>query len=261
MLTHMGSSRLTILPADAPEACGAPPHEPPKQLPPEEEAAIWEAIKKHAPEFPRIIPDTSVPDPEQDERLTQRVPTHNNRVLSVVSLARNTWSRADENLEQAKFMAGKYGADVLIRRMPDNHLFIYARPELNLRFDVLRSILRMQEEPLHRKYRARTPWDKLTWRYFDAKGLMINGEFGGKPSPYPPTLLPLDRIREWVRLIVNPNAFYRTRERECRRGVCTSHYLVKHDRCPYQALQLPQCQNIRMETWDAPNTMTGDEAA
>lgn len=159
--------------------------------------------------------------------------------------------------EMSKVARSSYGgkAAIVIQKKSSGNVSILTnprlRPPLHLR-DVARMI-RFSEQETKGKIVTRD-WRLLgaegkaegaeEWYYYPVLG--GEGLFNGShiDPNLPPTKLSLEKIKELVKIGINPLVFEPSRSQKCLAGTCTS---TRADPCPWYHWGLERCQKIRSE--------------
>lgn len=142
------------------------------------------------------------------------------------------------------------GMKVLIQKHSSGNVQIFtAKDEIPILDDVAR-ILRLSEQERLGKVLT-TDWTELAkggtvpgaeaWYYFREGNMLLNGS---RTRDNKPTTIPLDKIREAVKIGLSSELFHSSRFRDCKAGKCTSS---RRTPCPWYDFGLARCRKIRYE--------------
>lgn len=171
------------------------------------------------------------------------------RIVKIVSFS-------SDNPQMARFARAASGGDaaVVIQRRISGHVQIFTNRRFGIKlFDVVQMI-RLAEQQVKRRF-VTTGWKALVvegkvegaeeWHFHLQAQSLLNGSFTAKDVP--PTRIPLDQIREFVKIGINPDAFESIRALECRNGICTSTMWTPWGKCPWYDWGLHRCRRIRWQ--------------
>lgn len=150
--------------------------------------------------------------------------------------------------EQFNSAARKQGAAIVIQRRSSGNTQVYTNNKERLVLYDVAQMLRVEEQEAKGNV-ATTDWRALAsegkvegaeeWYYQTAGQMLLNGSLS---CPNTPSNLGLERIREIVKIGVDPSCFEPSRADKCRKGICTS---TRDNPCPWYRYGLNRCRKIR----------------
>lgn len=155
--------------------------------------------------------------------------------------------------QMSKFARSVYGGNiaVVIQKKSSDNVQIYTNRQYGLTLYDVAQMLRLAEQEAKGKIVTKE-WKALAsegkvegaeeWFFFQAGQILLNGSLTA--TGVPPTKLSLEKIREIVRIGVNPNAFEARFSDRCKKGICAS---TRKDECPWYKFGLHRCREIRFE--------------
>ena len=159
-----------------------------------------------------------------------------------------------DNPQMSKFARSDYGgnADIVIQQRSSGNVQIFTNRFSGLvLYDVVQMI-RLAEQEVKGKI-VTTDWKELAsegkvegveeWYFQKAGQMLLNGSLTA--TQVPSTRLSLEKIKEIVRIGVNPMAFQPERAPGCQQGVCSS---TLRQPCPWYQFGLHRCREIRFKT-------------
>lgn len=150
----------------------------------------------------------------------------------------------------SRFKDSGANADIVVVRNLSGQVSIAPNARANLKFHNLARILRCEEK----KARGNKHFDKWwelsdegpgedgIWFFAHSGQFLLNGSLTAPATP--PTLIPLDKIVEYVQIAVRPNTFEPSNAKGCRLGICTS---LPESPCPWYGWGLRWCQALRKD--------------
>lgn len=155
--------------------------------------------------------------------------------------------------QMSKFARSVYGGSiaVVIQKKSLGNIQIYTNRQYGLTLYDVAQMLRLAEQEKKGKVITRE-WKILAsegkvqgaeeWFFHYAGQMLLNGSLTA--TSVPPTKLSLDKIREIVRIGVNPNVFEPSFSVSCKKGICAS---TMKKECPWYKFGLHRCREIRFE--------------
>ncbi|MEK7665207.1 MAG: hypothetical protein AAB361_03670 [Patescibacteria group bacterium] len=152
--------------------------------------------------------------------------------------------------EQFNNVCRNKGAAIVIQRRSSGNTQIYTSNREGLVLYDVAQMLRIEEQDAKGKV-ITTDWRVLAsegkvegaeeW-YFQVTGqMLLNGSLS---CPNTPTNLNLEKIRDIVKIGVDPASFEPSRTEQCQKGICVS---TQHNPCPWYKYGLGRCRKIRYE--------------
>lgn len=151
--------------------------------------------------------------------------------------------------KNASRYARMQGANIIIQRWETGNTMIFTNTDSRLKIYDVVQMIRLEEQRAMGQITI-TRWEDLAaegffcnWHFQEMGQMLLNGS-----SSHPdvtPTLLSLERIKEIVRIGVNPRAFYPERAEKCKQDRCTSRL---RSPCPWYQYGLHRCRKIRYQT-------------
>ena len=173
----------------------------------------------------------------------------NGRIIKMVTVISD-----DEQI--SKFARSPHGANaaVVIQRRLSGNTQIYTNKKFNLFIQDMVQMVRIAEQEANGKV-ITTNWETLSiegkiegaeeWYYHKTGQMLLNGSLTAKSVP--PTRLSLERIKNLVRIGINPDAFEPKRARSCEKRKCTSSLA---NPCPWYNWKLHRCRKVRFATFN-----------
>ncbi len=150
--------------------------------------------------------------------------------------------------KNASRYARMHGADIIIQRWETGNTQIFTKTSSGLKIYDIVQMIRLEEQKAMGQITI-TRWEDLAaegffcnWHFQEMGQMLLNGS-----SSHPdvtPTLLSLERIKEIVRIGVNPRAFYPNRAENCKKGFCSS---TSRNPCPWYPFGFHRCRKIRYQ--------------
>lgn len=187
---------------------------------------------------------------EMENAEIEEIPGPHGQALKLVSIV-------SDNRQMAKFLRSEVNAAVCIMKKSSGQVQILTNKKFNLTLYDVAQMINLAEQEAEGNVRI-TDWKKLS-----AEGTILNGKWffhyegrillNGSPKhpDVPPTQLSLERIKEIVRIGINPQAFEPSRASDCQKGKCTSK--PTSNPCPWYKWGLHRCRKIRYEQYEMRN--------
>lgn len=150
-----------------------------------------------------------------------------------------------------KFARSRHGANagIVLQKKSSGHVQIHTSPKLGLKLYDLAKIVRVEEQERNGNRVIITDPLKLSsdgtlrevpqWFFHEGMQKLMNGSLTAELVP--PTKIPLARLRELVRIGINPSRYEASKENECRKGICTA----SSQGCSWFRWQLSRCRQVR----------------
>lgn len=168
------------------------------------------------------------------------------RMLRMVSIVSN-------NVLMNKFARSIHGvnADIIVQKQSSGNVQIFTNAKSGLVLYDIAQMLRLTEQELKKDIRTKD-WKLLSvegkvegaeeW-FFQVQGqMLLNGSLTA--TNVPATKIPFERIKEIVRLGVNPQRFEPRNAEHCELSVCMS---TMKNSCPWYKFGLKRCRQIRFK--------------
>lgn len=150
--------------------------------------------------------------------------------------------------EQFNSVCRNQGAAMVIQQRSSGNVQIYTANKERLMLDDVARMLRMEEQEAKGSV-VTTDWKTLAnegkvegaeeWWFQVAGQMLLNGSLS---CPNTPTHLSMERIKDIVKIGVNPTCFEPSRAERCREGICSS---TRDDSCSWYRYGLIRCRKIR----------------
>lgn len=169
------------------------------------------------------------------------------RMLKMVTIV-------SDNNQMSKFVRSTYGvsADVVIQKQSSGNVQIFTNAKSRLVLYDVAQMLRLTEQELKNDIRTKD-WKMLAsegkvegceeWFFQIAGQMLLNGSLTA--TGVPPTKISLEKIKEIVRIGLNPQTFHPKFADHCKLGACIA---TSKDRCPWYKFGLQRCRKIRFQT-------------
>lgn len=180
----------------------------------------------------------------------EEVPGPNGHKLTVVTIA-------SDNESAHSFARSDFGgrATIVILKKSSGNVQIFTNKKHRMRYRLtlvdVAKMIRLAEQRAKGKVLT-ADWNVLAsgevvegaeeWYFHEKMQALLNGSLSHPETP--PTKLSLEKIREIVRIGINPKAFESERSPDCLRGMCTSK---PGNPCSWYNWGLRRCRSIRFE--------------
>lgn len=163
-------------------------------------------------------------------------------------------SIVSDNSQMNKFARSVHGvkADMVIQKRSSGNVQIFTNARSGLVLYDIAQMLRLTEQELKGEIRTKD-WKMLAaegkvegaeeWFFQTAGQMLLNGSLTA--TQVPATKIPFDKIKEIVRIGVDPQRFEPKRKEHCKLGICMSTF---KNRCPWYKFGLQRCRKVRFRT-------------
>lgn len=167
------------------------------------------------------------------------------RMLKMVSIV-------SDNAQMNNFARSIHGvkADIVIQKRPSGNVQIFTNAKSGLVLYDIAQMINLAEQEAEGEVKI-TDWKILSsegmipggrWFFLQEGQMLLNGSLTAPGVP--PTKISFEKIKEIIRIGVNPKRFEPKREERCKLGKCTA---TMRNRCRWYKFGLHRCRQIRYQ--------------
>lgn len=169
------------------------------------------------------------------------------RILTMVSIVSNK-SQINNFARSAQGVK----ADIVIQQQPSGNTQIFTNARSGLILYDVAQMINLAEQEADGKIKI-TKWEILSaegmipdgrWFFLQKGQMLLNGSITAPEVP--PTKISFEKIKEIVRIGVDPQRFEPKRKEYCKSGTCRANM---RNRCPWYKFGLNRCRKLRLKRY------------